>query len=246
MKHLRWQLVLGSSLIALSALLYFLHYAIFRDSHHIFIYLIGDIAFVPFEVLLVTLIIHRLLDVREKRSRFEKLNMVIGVFFSEIGTKLLTYFSDFDPNLEKIRNDFLFKDTWTDREFSNAGKKLKSYDYTVDMGRVSLNDLRQFLLGKRNFLLRLLENPNLLEHETFTNLLQAVFHMTEELVCREDINRLPESDVQHLAGDIKRSYGLLVMEWLNYMKHLRFNYPYLFSLALRTNPFDLTASPIVK
>jgi hypothetical protein len=30
------------------------------------------------------------------------------------------------------------------------------------------------------------------------------------------------------------------------MKHLKTEYPYLFSLAMRTNPFDLEASPIVK
>jgi hypothetical protein len=30
------------------------------------------------------------------------------------------------------------------------------------------------------------------------------------------------------------------------MKHLKENYPYLFSLAMRTNPFDADASVIVK
>jgi hypothetical protein len=30
------------------------------------------------------------------------------------------------------------------------------------------------------------------------------------------------------------------------MKHLKDNYPYLFSLAMRTNPFDHEASPVVK
>jgi len=39
---------------------------------------------------------------------------------------------------------------------------------------------------------------------------------------------------------------LLVHQWLDYMKHLKDNYPYLFSLAMRANPFDQDASPIVK
>jgi len=97
-KGLSWQLLLISSLVFLSLALYLFHYAIFRDSHHIFLYLIGDIAFLPIEVLLVTLVIHRLLSEREKRLLLEKLNMVIGAFFSEVGTLLLTYLSDFDPN----------------------------------------------------------------------------------------------------------------------------------------------------
>ncbi|UCG64885.1 MAG: hypothetical protein JSW12_20135 [Deltaproteobacteria bacterium] len=246
MKGMRWQIILGLSLVVLSVIFYFIHYAIFRDPHHIFIYMIGDIAFVFIEVLLVTLIIHQLLSVREKRARLEKLNMVIGVFFSEIGAGLVTYFSDFDPKLEKIKQELIVRPNWSEKEFSALSKRLKSYDYGVEIEKVELEYLRGFLIGKRDFLLRLLENPNLLEHESFTELLRAVFHLTEELQGREDINQLPDSDYDHLAGDIKRAYVLLVQHWLDYMKHLKDNYPYLFSLAMRTNPFDQSGSPIVR
>jgi hypothetical protein len=92
MKHFRWQILLASFLIFLSAIFYFIHYAIFMDAHHIFLYLVGDIAFVPIEVLLVTVIIHQLLSAREKNARMQKLNMVIGAFFSEVGMKLLAFF----------------------------------------------------------------------------------------------------------------------------------------------------------
>src|SRR4030065_1784741 len=102
-KHFRWQIIFAASLICLSAILYFIHYALYRDAHHIFLYLIGDIAFVPIEVLLVTLVLHHLLSEREKRAKLEKLNMIVGAFFSEIGTKLLTLFSDFDPKLDEVR-----------------------------------------------------------------------------------------------------------------------------------------------
>jgi hypothetical protein len=95
-------------------------------------------------------------------------------------------------------------------------------------------------------LLGLLENPNLLEHESFTDLLWAVFHLTEELGCRTDLKNLPDTDYAHLSGDIKRVYILLISEWLAYMKHLKDTYPYLFSLSVRTNPFDPNASVEVK
>jgi len=45
---------------------------------------------------------------------------------------------------------------------------------------------------------------------------------------------------------MKRAYILLVSQWLNYMKHLKSDYPYLFSLAVRMNPFDPNASPVLK
>lgn len=71
LKRLHWNFFLGFTLVTLSVITYLAHYAIFRDSHHIFIYLVGDIAFLPIEVLLVTLIIHRLLTEREKRVMFK-------------------------------------------------------------------------------------------------------------------------------------------------------------------------------
>jgi len=246
MKRFSWQIMLTSVLIFLSAVFYFFHYAIFHDTHHIFIYLVGDIAFVPIEVLLVTVIIHQVLSAREKKSRMQKLNMVIGAFFSEVGTQLLIYLSDWDPKLANIRKDLMVTSDWSQEEFLDVSKLLKKYDYGVDIQRVDLEGLRKFLKEKINFLLRLLENPTLLEHESFTDLLWAVFHLAEELAARDSVTKLPDADQEHLAGDIKRIYVLLVHQWLNYMEHLKGNFPYLFSLAMRTNPFDQEASPIVK
>jgi len=208
--------------------------------------MLQDLAFVPVQVLLVTLIISGVLNMREKRLRLEKLNMVIGTFFSEVGTRLIAYFSNFDPKLDNIRKNLIVRKEWSDQDFLSVRKNLKNYDYGVEIQKINLEDLRIFLTGKRHFLVRLLENPVLLEHESFTELLRAVFHLTEELAAREDLQKLPNTDCAHLAGDIARAYVLLVHEWLDYMKHLKDNYPYLFSLAMRTNPFDQSATVIVK
>ena len=97
-------------------------------------------------------------------------------------------------------------------------------------------------MSKKRFLLALLENPNLLEHETFTELLRAVFHLTEELEKRKDIKQLPKADYDHLKLDTERAYNILIYQWVEYMEHLMNNYPYLFSLAMRTNPFDPNAT----
>ena len=238
MKRINWQLLLGLSLIALSAVIYLIHFFIFHDVHHIFIYLVGDIAFVPIEVLLVTLIIHKLLSAREKRAMLHKLNMVIGAFYSEVGTELLDLFSSFNSQHEEISKNLIIEIEWTSKDFLEAKKTLKKYDYQIESQDNDLRGLRDFLLSRRDFLLRLLENPNLLEHETFTGLLWAVFHLTEELAARKKLKRLPESDLEHVSGDIKRAYVLLISEWLNYMQHLQSKYPYLYSLAVRTNPFN--------
>jgi hypothetical protein len=217
----------------------------FHDVANLELWILNNLAFLPIEVLLVTIILNNLLSVRSKQERLEKLNMVIGVFFSEVGTKLLTYLSDFDPQLEAIKGDLLVGKDWKEDEFKELITKLKSYEYSIEVGKIDMNQLSCFLLKKRDFMLRLSENPNLLEHETFTELLRAVFHLTEEFANRKDINRLPPLDREHLAGDVKRVYGLIVIEWVNYMNHLRVNYPYMFSLAMRTNPFDQKASAMI-
>jgi hypothetical protein len=234
----RWRITLGVGLVALSAVLYFVHYLIFHDAHHIFIYMVGDIAFVPIEVLLVTMILHELLTRREKRATLHKLNMVIGAFFSEVGTRGLAELAAFDPDAEEV-SALLRPDTdWTGAEFARAGRAALASTENVDAGRADLSSLKDFLVERRGFLLRLLENPNLLEHEAFTDLLWATLHLTEELENRADLTSLPASDLAHLSGDIRRAYAALIGEWISYMKHLSSAYPYLYSLAIRTNPFD--------
>ena len=245
MKKHRWHIELAILLILLSGVLYAIHFAVFEDMHHIFIYLLGDVAFVPLEILVVSIVVHSALNEREKRSKMQKLNMVIGVFFSELGTKLLAYLSDFDPHADEIRKDLQERADGTSSDFRDITSRLACYEHSVDIVKLDLETLRDMLSKRRDFLLRLLENPNLLEHEQFTNLLWAVFHLAEELDYRPQVTDLPMTDKEHLAGDIKRAYSAVSCQWLSYMRHLKANYPYLFSLALRTNPFDKNASPIV-
>ncbi len=245
-KFFDWQVVFGIILILLSIIAYFVHYLIFRDPHHIFIYLIGDIAFVFIEVLLVTLVIHRLLHYREKQTLLQKLNMVVGVFFSEVGNELVRMYAGFDENSQEIVKDIVIDRDWTDRDFIQFKNNLQNHNFKIDAKNVDLERLRNFLQSKKDFLLTLLENPNLLEHETFTNLLWAVFHLTEELIYRKKLTDLSDADYQHLSKDIIRIYQILIEEWLRYVEHLKKDYPYLYSLALRTNPFDPNASVEVK
>ncbi|HUU76259.1 MAG TPA: hypothetical protein VMW63_09240 [Methanoregulaceae archaeon] len=245
MKEKSWILLFAAVLISLSVVLYFIHFLIFQDSHHIYIYTLGDIAFIPIEILVVTLIVHRVLDAHNRKAKIEKLNMVIGTFFSAMGTWLLTYISDQDPHLDDLRENLIVSDQWTDEEFNRVNEIFRKYPADIDINMVDLCILKEFLQSREEFMIRLLENPILYEHERFTSLLQAVFHLTEELDKRPDVTSLPANDLSHLSGDIKRIYHALISQWLDYMQYLKKNYPYLFSLAMRTNPFDDTASPII-
>lgn len=245
-RYLNWAVLVSLFLIAASAATYTIHYFIFHDVHHIFLYMIGDIGFLFLDVLLVILFIERVLARREKRTILKKLNMVIGTFFSEVGLELLQKFSDFTQNSQVLEKQLEIKPNWNKKDFKQAITATQNFPYEIKIDKANLSSLREFLLSKRSFLLRLLENPNLLEHERFTDLLWAIFHLTEELAFRGDkLKELPDSDYNHLAGDLKRAYSQITTEWVAYTEHLQKSYPFLFSLAARINPMNPHASPLV-
>ncbi len=240
--HLFW----GVLMLLLCLFFYVLHWVVFRDIHHIFLYLITDIGFLFFQVVVVTLIIDRLLRQRQRQSILSKLNMVIGAFFSEVGTPLLKMLPAFDTTQDGLAEHLRVHAQWKAKDYIAARQFVMGRQLMIDAGKGDLPGLRQMVIEKRDFLLRLLENPNLLEHDQFTELLLAVFHLTEELCHRDSLADLPTSDLTHLAGDFKRAYGLLLREWLSHIEYLQRDYPYLFSLAVRLNPYDASATPVVK
>jgi len=245
-KYLNWMLSISLILVIASALTYTIHYFIFRDLHHIFIYMIGDFGFLFLDVLLVVLFIEGLLSRREKRSIMNKLNMVIGTFFSEVGLELLRKFSNFVINSQNLERQLAISPDWEKKDFKKAMVAVQNFPFDIKIDKSSLSEIRQFLLSKRSFLMRLLENPNLLEHERFTDLLWAVFHLTEELVFRGDLlEDLPDTDYEHLNIDLQRAYSNLTVEWISYTAHLKESYPFLYSLAARVNPMNPQASPVV-
>ena len=238
-------IILAGIFMLLSGLVYFIHYLIFRDVHHIFIYMVGDLAFLPLEVFLVVIVIERILAHREKQAILQKLNMVIGAFFSEVGTQLLHWLLSCFETKGEISQQLAVSQNWTHIDFKKAAAFASALEDKPHCFNVDLEGLRTFLIQKRPFLLALLENPNLLEHERFTALLWATFHLAEELEARPSMSNLPEVDLEHIAGDIKRVYGHLAAEWVSYVEHLKSNYPFLFSLVVRTHPFQEYPSPVV-
>lgn len=233
-------------LVVISMALYATHLLVFKNLEHVTIFALGDLAFVPIEVIFVTLIFHRVLASNERKKKVGKLYMVVEMFFSEVGTELLRAFAHNDVTLGDIEKDITIKNGWTEKDFKCLIKLKESYnpDLVLDSGDFEAIDM--MLQECRPNLLRLLENPTLLEHETFTEVLMAVFHLAEELRMRYDFISLKKVDHNHLVGDVKRAYMLLGVEWVNYVNHMRVHYPYLYNLSVRNNPFISTRDVRIK
>ena len=175
---------------------------------------------------------------RVNKSRIERRKILIGLFYSVIGNKLLELCMNADPSINTIRDKTLIKMGWTERDFNKLQRYMKKYDYCIDMDRADFAQLKTILEEKTDLLVSLLENPSLIEHEMFTELLRATFHLREELTLRENIAGCGNEDLAHLCNDVKRVYSMLSMLWLDYVRDLKRRYPYLYSLALRNNPFN--------
>jgi hypothetical protein len=206
--------------------------------------MVSDLAFIPLEVLLVVIVIERLLARRDKKAKLQKLNMVVGAFFTEVGNHLLSNFLKHFDNQSDISEHLNITDSWTKKEFRRAAEYAYHLNIELDCSKIDLGELKAYLAQRREFLLTLLGNPSLLENDRFTDLLWAVTHLDEELEARPSVSDLPDKDLEHIAGDIQRLYDHLASEWLDYVEHLKANYPFLFSLILRTHPFQEHPSPL--
>lgn len=233
-------------LFSISLFLYGIDYFLLSmNGKELAIWFLGNLAFLPIYVIIVTLMIERVLKERERQAVMRKLNMVIGVFFSEVGNRLLKELSAFVVSCDQLKGHLLINGSWKEPEYVAALNYLSSSEIVIESSRCEKIGLKKFLVEKRGFLVSLLENQNLLEHEEFTDLLWAVFHLVEELEARDTFESMPQSDVDHINGDIKRVFGHLSREWVMYMRHLKQDYPYLFSLAVRLNPMVDTPDPAV-
>jgi hypothetical protein len=237
----RWKLILATALALASGALYAAFYAVHPDREVVVDWFLGSLAFVPFQLLLVTLIVDGMLGRRERLARLKKLNIVIGVFFSEVGMELLGGCLALERNADALRADLAHAAGWSPAKLGEAAARYRAFSPSAEPRVEALERVRALLGARRATLTSLMVNPSVLEHEHFTDLLWAVFHLAEELGERGELAPLPAADLTHLAGDVQRVFPILIAEWLSYLRHLQEDYPYLYSLAGRTNPFDPAA-----
>jgi hypothetical protein len=232
-------------LAVLSLLLYLVDFFMLGSLREVVAGFLGNMAFLPVYVIFVAVMFEQVMHERERQAIRGKLNMVIGVFFSEVGNRLIRELSSSVVMRDDICRELRVTGAWQEKDFRRALAFLKTSDPRIECADCDKQRLKDFLLAKRGFLVSLLENQALLEHDQFTDLLWAVFHLLEELDARGSFQEMPRADVEHINGDIRRAFTHLLREWVSYMRHLNQDYPYLFSLAVRLNPLVENPDPRV-
>lgn len=242
----RWIVLIGLGLVLLSAALHYAHYLVFHDAHHTIIYLAGDIAFIPLEVFLVAIVIERTMAAHEKKERLEKMNMPIGTFFGEFGTALLGRLVGCLPDHGELAAILNVQSGWKPADYRRAEAGVRASNCGVVLTPEALRGLRELLDANRDLMLMLLANPNLLEREQFADVLASIFHLMAELKARQSLDDLPDSDMAHLGGDVRRALKNLCVAWLHYCRHLQAHYPYVFSITVRTHPLQERPDAVVR
>lgn len=230
----------GIFLVLLSVALHALHYFIFGDLKHIFVYLLGDIAFIPLEVFLVTMVIDQLLERRDKEKRLKKMHMLIGLYFQELGFNLLRLIVFADENRQDFQNVCAIGQDWKTSDFRKLEKWLSERKADINPKQIDYDALYHMLSSQKNLMINLISNPTLLEHENFSELLIAVNHLHDEMTLRSKLKDTTDykPDYRHWKTDIERVYKLSANQWIRYIEHLKEDYPFLYNAARVTNPFE--------
>ncbi|MBR5503717.1 MAG: hypothetical protein IKV87_04670 [Methanobrevibacter sp.] len=244
--HNSWKIKFAIIMFVLAVVIFLARFLIFGDGEEIIAYLWKHIGFIPIDILIVALVLEEIMGRKEHEAILEKIDMLMGTFFSEIGNDLISELSK--ANVNKANTDDLKAiRTWTEKDYDNKLKELKNnpVEFKADVPKEEreefLKNIQNILVENRDFLINLINNPNLLEKDEFSSLLLALLHLDEELARRGELNDIKDADFNHLTGDMKRVYSKLVYEWIYYLKYLNKHYPYMISLAIRTNPFDSEA-----
>ena len=245
MKFRSWEVKLAAALITFSIFVYTVKFYLLGDPKNTYMYVFNALGFLPVNVLLVTLVLNKLLSIRAKKEREDKINILAGAFFSEFGTALLHLFVCRDPAAKELQAGANGGERRPKGDLQAVKSAFAAHSFNCPADPAFLGELKTYLKQKKDFLLRLLENPALLESESFTFALMALLHLVDELEARSSLENLPDSDLRHLAQDSQRAYRELSFYWLHYLAYLKKNYPYLFSLAQRLSPFSPSQSPVV-
>ena len=249
--HKRWKIKFSIIMVIAIIIIYGSNILVLKDPEHVISYIWTHLGFIPVDILIVAFVLDEIISKKEKEAMMEKLDMIMSTFFSEVGNDLISQLSS--VNKHKADTSYLESiKSWDDKDYENKLKEIKNInipfraDVTSEDREEYLTNIRNLLINKREFIVGLLNNPNLLEKEEFSKLLTAILHLDEELEHRPDLSKVTDVDFNHLNGDMERIYNILIHEWIYYLKYLNKHYPYMIALIIRTNPFDANADAYVK
>ena len=210
--------------------MFLVHYLIFGQLENTIYYSLMSLCFIPINILAVTLVFETIMEKHSKNERMNKLNMLVGLFFSDFGFTLLTLIAASDKKIKSLNLDF--------NDLESCSDILKAHSHQIDFQKINYTQLKKLIVDSREILSSLISNENILEHEIFADLLMSLMHLRDEILFVQHME-LTKEEALHLEGDIIRVYKNLSLQWINYLSHLKQFYPYQYKSSIKFNPFSI-------
>lgn len=237
MRDIKYHISIILILLGLAVLMFYGHYKIFGQLENTMYYSLMNLCFIPINIVAVTLVFEKLIERRKKIERLSKLNMLVGVYFSEVGFTLLDIFVNGDEEAKNMIEDF--------SDLTEVKKKIKNHHHKINFDKIDFKFLKCTLIRNQGILTSLISNENILEHELLADLLMATLHLRDEVLFRGN-RPFTEADRSHLRKDSIRVYKALTIQWVNHLSYLKVNYPYLYKADIDVNPFNEAGMPMNK
>ncbi|MEG1481405.1 hypothetical protein [Clostridium sp.] len=231
-------IITGIILIVLTVILNLIYFLFVGNSQDVISALFQNLTAVPLDMLITAIIVKYVIEERDSKNSKSEINMLMGIFFHELGEELLDIFVKSDDGIDQITKKCIIKKECSDKKYDEFKVVFEQYNYKASIDRIDKEALKNLLDRNSDLVVDLISNPMLRENECFTNTVIAVMHLRDELNDRYKSYNENKYEENHINEDVNYAYKLVALKWVEYMKYLKENYPKLFEKALINSPFD--------
>ncbi|MCR5666902.1 MAG: hypothetical protein K6G01_08735 [Eubacterium sp.] len=212
-------------LLAVAVCIYLLQMFLFKEPRTTFFYLLQDLAFIPISIAVTTIVVGEVIGQRDKRESERKTRMLTSTFFTAMGmdlTESMKHMVVVDQELEDVVEN---------RCTMNLEQRLAFIEHkhvAMQAKKECFDEVKKLICGWETELLVISSNPLLLEHEDFSRLLFAIFHLIDEFRIRGDYDLLTQEDLRHYNEDFETTYKLLLKNMITNVRYQKQTYPNLY------------------
>lgn len=225
-------------LLVLTILFQGLYFIFFKDRQYVYFTILHGVVEAPFNMFLTGVLFNYILNRKEQSSEREKTNMLIGIFYSEVGNELLRLFLEADMYVEYFRSKFMIKKTWTEADYKKLLLQSDSIEHSINIENIDLSKLREKLANVTGLSIDLLTSTSLQNKDDFNIIVNNVFFLKGELDDRMEGRELDEHEKVHIQKIVNELYLRLIKMWVSHMYYRQSSNEQLFIKALIKSPFD--------
>ncbi len=218
------------SLTVVSVIIYVLQIMIFHDSQTTAFYIFQDLAFLPLSIAIATVVVGEIYSRKEKADRLERTKMITSTFFTNVGARLMMQMLSAAQNQQLVRQ-IMFADATSETDYQELCNRIHGEQIKLDMSADLYDGVRTVLEEQSTALLILGNNPVLLEHESFTDMLWGLYHLRDEFRLRGSYENLSQTDRDHLEEDFERVFKLMLINRESNVHFLAETFPNYYNAA---------------